>query len=51
MSEVKLAAVQMACSWDRAEIHLDVIRMLRDGLPFFRDRRPEMYGLLREMTG
>jgi N-carbamoylputrescine amidase len=34
-----------------AEIHLDLIRMLRDGLPFFRDRRPEMYGSLLEMTG
>jgi N-carbamoylputrescine amidase len=34
-----------------AEIHLDLIRMLRDGLPFFRDRRPEMYGPLLTMTG
>ena len=34
-----------------AEVHLDAIRMLRDGLPFFRDRRPEMYGPLLTMTG
>jgi len=34
-----------------AEINLDLIRMLRDGLPFFRDRRPEMYGSLLGMTG
>jgi len=34
-----------------AEIRLDVIRMLRAGLPFFRDRRPEMYGPLLTMTG
>ena len=34
-----------------AEINLDLIRMLRDGFPFFRDRRPEMYGSLLRMTG
>ena len=34
-----------------AEVNLDLIRMLRDGLPFFRDRRPEMYGPLLTMTG
>jgi N-carbamoylputrescine amidase len=34
-----------------AEVNLDLIRILRDGLPFFRDRRPEMYGSLFDMTG
>jgi N-carbamoylputrescine amidase len=34
-----------------AEINLDLIRMLRDGFLFFRDRRPEMYGPLLKMTG
>jgi N-carbamoylputrescine amidase len=34
-----------------AEVNLDLIRMLRDGFLFFRDRRPEMYGPLLRMTG
>ena len=34
-----------------AEVNLDLIRMLRDGFLFFRDRRPEMYGTLLRMTG
>jgi hypothetical protein len=34
-----------------AEVNLDLIRMLRDGFLFFRDRRPEMYGSLLKMTG
>jgi len=34
-----------------AEVNLDLIRMLRDGFLFFRDRRPEMYGPLLKMTG
>jgi N-carbamoylputrescine amidase len=34
-----------------AEVNLDLIRMLRDGLPFFRDRRPETYRSLLEMSG
>jgi len=34
-----------------AEVNLDLIRILRDGFLFFRDRRPEMYGSLLEMTG
>ena len=34
-----------------ADVNLDLIRMLRDGFLFFRDRRPEMYGSLLKMTG
>jgi N-carbamoylputrescine amidase len=34
-----------------AEVNLELIRRLRDGLLFFRDRRPEMYGSLLKMTG
>ncbi len=34
-----------------AEVNLELIRRLRDGFLFFRDRRPEMYGPLLTMTG
>ena len=34
-----------------AEVNLDLIRMLRDGFSFFRDRRPETYAPLLTMTG
>jgi N-carbamoylputrescine amidase len=34
-----------------AEVNLDLIRALRDGFLFFRDRRPEMYDSLLSMTG
>jgi N-carbamoylputrescine amidase len=34
-----------------AEVNLDLIRILRDGFLFFRDRRPEMYGQLLRMAG
>jgi N-carbamoylputrescine amidase len=34
-----------------ADVNLDLIRMLRDGFLFSRDRRPEMYGSLLKMTG